>query len=53
MQKNTPSLRFPEFKDEWEEKKLGDIVNYKNGGSFENNLVENGIYNLITLNSID
>ena len=38
---------------EWEEKKLGDICDYKNGGSFENNLVDNGKYNLINLNSID
>ncbi len=38
---------------EWEEKKLGDICEYKNGGSFESEVVENGKYNLITLNSID
>lgn len=31
MQKNIPSLRFPEFKDEWEEKKLFDIGEFKNG----------------------
>lgn len=50
---NTPKLRFKEFTDEWQEKKLGDICNYKNGDSFENQVVENGKYNLITLNSID
>jgi type I restriction enzyme S subunit len=38
---------------EWEEKKLGEVCDYRNGGAFENNLVENGQYNLITLNSID
>ncbi|MFC1802110.1 restriction endonuclease subunit S [Patescibacteria group bacterium] len=48
------------FKDEngknfpnWEEKKLGEVCDYKNGGSFESDVMENGKYNLITLNSID
>ena len=41
-----------EFED-WVEKRLGDLFNYKNGGSFENQVVENGNYNLITLNSIN
>lgn len=50
---NIPTLRFPGFLSEWEEKKLGEVCDYKNGGAFENNLVENGNYNLITLNSID
>ena len=27
---NTPSLRFPEFSGEWEEKKLGDVANKQN-----------------------
>lgn len=47
--KNDKGSNFPA----WEEKMLGDICEYKNGGSFENNIVENGTYNLITLNSID
>ena len=29
--KNTPKLRFPEFTGEWEEKKLGEIVNINQG----------------------
>lgn len=29
--RNIPELRFPEFTDEWEEKKLGEIVEFKNG----------------------
>lgn len=48
------------FKDEngkdypnWEEKKLGELCEYKNGGSFESQVDENGFYNLISLNSID
>ena len=36
----------------WEEKSLGELFNYKNGGSFENEVVKDGLYNLITLNSI-
>ena len=41
-----------EFPD-WEEKKLGEICDYKNGGSFEKLIIESGEFNLITLNSID
>jgi len=38
---------------EWEEKKLKELFTYKNGGSFEKDVRDNGVYNLITLNSID
>lgn len=38
---------------EWEEKRLGEICDYKNGGAFEKCIAKNGQYNLITLNSID
>lgn len=41
-----------EFYD-WEEKKLGELFIYRNGGSFESDVIEDGQYNLITLNSID
>lgn len=37
----------------WEKKRLGEVCDYKNGGSFEKNVVENGKYNLISLNSIN
>jgi type I restriction enzyme S subunit len=30
-QKNIPTLRFPEFKQTWEKKKLGDLLEFKNG----------------------
>ena len=40
-----------DFSD-WEEKKLWNVFNYKNGGSFESEVMEGGLYNLITLNSI-
>ncbi|MBM6876025.1 restriction endonuclease subunit S, partial [Fusobacterium mortiferum] len=29
--RKVPKLRFKEFSDEWEEKKLGDILEFKNG----------------------
>jgi len=38
---------------EWEEVRLSEIIQYKNGGSFESEVVDNGKYYLITLNSID
>jgi type I restriction enzyme S subunit len=38
---------------EWECKKIKDLFTYKNGGAFEGDVVKNGSYNLITLNSID
>ncbi len=37
----------------WEVKKLGNICNYKNGGSFEQYVSNEGLYNLISLNSLD
>ncbi len=51
--KNIPELRFPKFNQKWDIKKLDNICIFRNGGSYENNIVENGKYNLITLNSID
>jgi type I restriction enzyme S subunit len=48
-----PELRFKEFSDDWEEVKLSEITQYKNGGSFEKYVVANGKYYLITLNSIN
>jgi len=55
--KQVPEIRFKNddgksFPD-WEEKRLEDLCEYRNGGSFERFIVENGEYNLITLNSID
>ncbi len=40
-------------KEGWEVKTLGEIATFKNGNSYESNIVDNGEYNLITLNSID
>lgn len=48
---NIPRLRFPEFVNsgEWEEKILGDVVDYENGKAHENDISENGDY--IVVNS--
>ncbi|MCU4188643.1 restriction endonuclease subunit S [Flavobacterium sp. HXWNR29] len=53
MEKLVPKLRFPEFQGNWEEKKLKNVSNYFNGGSFENDVKEEGRYELITLKSVD
>lgn len=49
----TPSLRFPASSGELTRKQLGVICQYKNGGSYEDRVLEDGRYDLITLNSID
>ncbi|PTE32687.1 restriction endonuclease subunit S [Mammaliicoccus fleurettii] len=51
--KKVPELRFPEFNGEWEKKRLGEVVNYKNGGSFESLVKNHGVYKLITLKSVN
>ena len=43
--KNTPKLRFPEFTDEWEEKKLKDMTNFISSGKTKNKQQE-GKYNV-------
>ena len=44
IKKKVPELRFPEFSGEWEEKKLGDLVNfYKGKGISKSDLSEQGI----------
>ncbi len=48
-----PELRFEGFSDDWEERKLGEVSKYSNGGSYENDVVENGTYELITLKSVN
>ncbi|MDV7831480.1 restriction endonuclease subunit S [Enterococcus faecium] len=48
-----PEIRFPGFTDDWEERKLGDVSNYSNGGSYESDVENRGKYELITLKSVD
>ena len=50
--KTVPQLRFPEFTDAWKQRKLKDITNYENGKGHENNLDNNGTFELINLNSV-
>lgn len=48
-----PKLRFPEFTDEWESKKLGEVISFKNGKPFEDYVNSDGPYSLITIDSVD
>lgn len=50
--KRVPKLRFDEFSGDWVKVKLKDVSKYFNGGSFENDVKEEGRYELITLKSI-
>lgn len=47
-----PEIRFPGFTDDWERRKLSEMVIYKNGKGNEDKQSENGKYELINLNSI-
>ena len=40
----TPSIRFKGFTDPWEQRKLGDVAQYRNGKAHENCIDENGKY---------
>lgn len=42
-----PILRFKNFNDNWEERKLSDIANYKNGKAHEQYIDMNGIYTVV------
>ncbi len=42
LNKHTPTLRFPNFTDDWEEKKLGEISKFWNGKAHEQDISENG-----------
>ncbi|ASE61005.1 hypothetical protein CEQ15_05575 [Chryseobacterium indologenes] len=45
---NVPNLRFPEFTEEWETKKLGDIATFSKGkGISKSDIEENGIIECI------
>ncbi|MBN8234920.1 restriction endonuclease subunit S [Halobacillus kuroshimensis] len=51
--KNMPEVRLDGFSGEWEQCKLAEVAQYSNGGSFENEVVNKGKYELITLKSVD
>ena len=54
--KNIPKLRFPEFRDapEWEEKKLGEIIDFKSGYAFSSSSMSNEVqqYQLIKMSNV-
>ena len=39
-----PNIRFPGFEDDWEQRKLGEVAEYRNGKAHENNISETGKY---------
>ena len=41
---NVPQIRFKGFTDAWEQRKLGDVANYRNGKAHEQSISENGKY---------
>ena len=47
-----PKIRFQGFDDEWEERQLKQLTDYKNGKGYEKKQKENGKYELVNLNSI-
>lgn len=48
-----PKYRFKGFDKDWKKVKLKDVSSYFNGGSYENDVKEDGKYELITLKSIN
>ena len=49
---NIPEIRFKGFTDPWEQRKLGELVTYRNGSGHEEKQSDSGKYELINLNSI-
>ncbi|MBI9056976.1 MAG: restriction endonuclease subunit S [Labilibaculum sp.] len=49
----SPEIRFYEFNENLEVKKLCEVSTYSNGGSYENDVQNKGKYELITLKSIN
>ena len=35
---NTPKIRFKGFTDDWEQRKLGEVAEYRNGKAHENEI---------------
>ncbi len=50
---STPRIRFPGYTGPWEQRKLYELVDYSNGTGHEENVVDQGKYELITLKSIN
>src|SRR5699024_7192827 len=50
--KMVPEIRFKGFEDDWEQRKLSNMTQYKNGKGHEDRQVESGKLELVNLNSI-
>ncbi len=46
---NTPNIRFKGFTDDWEQRKLMEVAEYRNGKAHENEINDDGEY--IVVNS--
>ncbi|EIU7103517.1 restriction endonuclease subunit S, partial [Listeria monocytogenes] len=47
LEKSMPVIRFKGFSEAWEQRKLGDIANYRNGKAHEQVEDEDGKYTII------
>ena len=47
-----PEIRFDGFIDDWEQRKLGEVAEYRNGKGHEDKQSDYGKYELVNLNSI-
>lgn len=45
-----PNIRFAGFEDDWEQRKLGEVAEYRNGKAHENNISETGKYVVVNSN---
>ena len=45
--KDVPEIRFKEFTDAWEQRKLGNVAKYRNGKAHEQSVSENGKYIIV------
>ena len=52
-QKNVPKLRFKGYEDAWEQRKLSEVIDYRNGKGKEDKQSSSGKFELINLNSIN
>ncbi|MGO3835923.1 MAG: restriction endonuclease subunit S [Lactococcus cremoris] len=50
--KKAPTLRFPEFTEDWEQRKLGDITEYIKGYAFKSKDYQNDGYKIIRVSDL-
>lgn len=49
---DVPEIRFPEFTDAWEQRKLGDITEFVTGKSFSSELLDDGSYTVMDMGAV-